>query len=782
MISKLIHRYIFSEELPLYGRILNMVCCFGIIAAIMATIARIITQVPPATIFVMVIMTLGIVTLLITANTFKVYKTGAIITLIAVGDIFLPAVFLTMGSVHSGMAAYFAMGIILVFLLSHGITRVCLLSVNIIVTIASYIYCASITPGTYEFSELVKICIEHLQSLFVAGFFIGFVIVFQNYIYLKEKEKVEENAAKITRQDKLLHALNSAAAAFLAPEDTNRQHVLDNGAALIAHSANVDRLYLWKNIEENGILYFRRIYEWWKDESLRQEKPVNFSYKEALPNWEPVLNDGQSINGPVSGLPDAERDLLNSFNIKSILVVPIFIENRFWGFTSFEDSQREQVFPEDVEHILRSGSLLLANAFIRSIMETERAEALEQAVQASKAKGDFLSNMSHEMRTPMNAIIGMTAIGKSADGSTSCGVEKKDYAFQKIEDASTHLLGVINDILDMSKIEANKLELSLEEFDFKKLVKRTIDVINFRIEERKQRFNLYFDKNIPCMLLGDDQRIAQIVTNLLSNAVKFTPEEGTIAMNVLLVKHEKCACTIKVEIQDSGIGITREQQEKLFCSFQQAESGTSRKFGGTGLGLAISKRLAELMNGTIGVESEPGQGSLFWFVVTLEEVSSGQTATAGAGREKPVGEAGTENFDGCRLLLAEDMVINREIVIAMLEGYRLEIDCAENGREAVEKFRQNPGAYDMIFMDIQMPEVDGFEATRQIRAWEARLGKQAASRIPIIAMTANVFREDIEKCLQAGMDGHTGKPLDFEEVRLLLKKYLSKKNRGMYNI
>jgi signal transduction histidine kinase/CheY-like chemotaxis protein len=442
------------------------------------------------------------------------------------------------------------------------------------------------------------------------------------------------------------------------------------------------------------------------------------------------------------------------------------------------------VFSEDEERILGSGSLLLANALIRRVMEKERADALEQALQASRAKSDFLSNMSHEMRTPMNAIIGMTAIGKSADGKTETGMEKKDYAFQKIEDASGHLLGVINDILDMSKIEANKLELSPEEFDFQKMIRRTVDVINFRIEERKQRFSLNIDGNIPRVLFGDDQRLAQIITNLLSNAVKFTPEEGTITMDVLLLHKEEDACTVKVEVKDSGIGISKEQQKKLFASFQQAESGTSRKFGGTGLGLAISRRLVEMMGGTIGVESEAGAGSLFWFTVTMKETAGDGNALLLEETSRH-GEAADDNFEGCRILLAEDVEINREIVLAMLEPDRLKIDCAENGKSAVEKFNQNPDAYDMIFMDIQMPEVDGFEAARRIRALEKERQKASGGiprRIPIIAMTANVFKEDIENCLEAGMDGHTGKPLDFNEVRLILRKYLSGKNSNSGDI
>jgi signal transduction histidine kinase/CheY-like chemotaxis protein len=517
--------------------------------------------------------------------------------------------------------------------------------------------------------------------------------------------------------------------------------------------------------------------------------------------------------------------------------------------------------------------------------------AKEEAEDSSRAKSEFLSNMSHEMRTPMNAIIGMTSIGKSA-----LGIEEKNYSLKKIEDASTHLLGVINDILDMSKIEANKLELSFQEFDFEKVLQKVVNVLNFRIDEKKQNFHVSIDRNIPRRIVGDDQRLAQVITNLLSNAGKFTPEGGSIRLGARFMEEKNGRCVIEFAINDTGIGISAEQQERLFSAFQQADPSTSRKFGGTGLGLAISKRIVEMMGGKIWVESEPGKGSTFFFTIQAERgktelksllnagvnrenlrllavdddpeildffkettkslrlscdtvpsaeavvrlmeqnrrydiyfidwkmpgmngielsrkikehqagqfvvtmISStewsaiaGEAKAAGVdrflskplfpsdiadcvneclGMESASGEEGpsvAQNvFKGLRALLAEDVEINREIVLALLEPTGLEIDCAENGQEAVAMFGKNPGYYDIIFMDVQMPEMDGFEATRRIRAFDHPRARQ----IPIIAMTANVFREDVEKCLEAGMNDHVGKPLDMEEALSKLRKLL----------
>jgi signal transduction histidine kinase/DNA-binding NarL/FixJ family response regulator len=414
--------------------------------------------------------------------------------------------------------------------------------------------------------------------------------------------------------------------------------------------------------------------------------------------------------------------------------------------------------------------------------------ALEKAKSASRAKSNFLSNMSHEMRTPMNAIIGMTMIGKSAPD-----IEKKDYAFEKIENASTHLLGVINDVLDMSKIEAEKFELSLVEFNIEKMLNKVINVINFRVDEKHQNLKVDLDPKIPRNLFGDDQRLTQVITNLLTNAVKFTPENGSIHLGVRFITEENDLCTIQFNVKDTGIGITEEQQSRLFSSFEQAESSTSRKFGGTGLGLAISKHIVELMNGKIWLESKPGEGSNFIFNVMLKRGRE-ESAESSHGADKA--DSGPVSFKGRRLLLAEDVEINREIVIALLEPTELEIECAINGKEAVRMFSEKPKQYDLIFMDLQMPEMDGLEATKKIRALEEKIinsdvefpkgtfdhagksfsadnsSKESPKGVPILAMTANVFKEDIDKCLEAGMNDHIGKPLDFHEVMAKLKNYL----------
>ncbi len=529
---------------------------------------------------------------------------------------------------------------------------------------------------------------------------------------------------------------------------------------------------------------------------------------------------------------------------------------------------------------------------------TEMQLARKRAEQANIAKTSFLSNMSHEMRTPMNAIVGMTTIGLEASDS-----EKKDYCFDKIAGASQHLLGVINDVLDISKIEASKFELSPVEFEFEKMLQGVIAVNSYRIEEKDQEFVVILDPAIPSTIIADDQRLSQVVTNLLGNANKFTPEGGTIRLETKLVAGEGDMVTIQISVVDTGIGIGEEQRERIFEEFEQAENYTSRRYGGTGLGLSISKRIVELMGGRIWVESEAGKGSTFAFCiearkgvkeggvallpdvdwktvrimvvdddpaileffnalmermgVTCDVASNGEDALALAKEHdnydiyfvdwrmpdmdgielsrsiqestssksviimisatdwtaiepearkagvdlylaKPLfastivdsindcigaenatesasssnpGEDGNTSFAGFRILIAEDMKVNREVIMTLLKPTEAELVTAEDGLEVLEMFAADPEGIDLIFMDIQMPHLDGLEATRRIRA----LDNAAAKKVPIIAMSANVFREDVEQCIEAGMNDHIGKPINIDEVLQRLRKYLRRR-------
>ena len=578
---------------------------------------------------------------------------------------------------------------------------------------------------------------------------------------------------------KLLYAVNRAAAFLLNSDIDSFDSNLYQSMRVMTESINAHRMYIWKNYEADGRLCCKQVYEWSGGAYSQMDKEFvrGIPYSDNIPRWETKFLKNECINTIVDDAPPEEQEFLRPQDIVSLLVVPVFVNDQLWGFVGFDDCHNKRIFTEEEESILRSGSLLFANAWLRNEMVLNIREtsvqletAFEQANAASRAKSDFLSTMSHEMRTPMNAIIGMTSIGKKAQD-----IEQKNRALIKIEDASSHLLGVINDVLDMAKIEANKLELAPVDFNFEKMLQKVIAVVNFRVDEKKQELTVNIDKNIPRFIFADEQRLAQVITNLVSNAVKFTPEYGKIRLDAFSNGEADGNFELRIEIADSGIGISSEQKEKLFHAFGQADSGISRKFGGTGLGLTISKRIIELMGGNIWVESEAGKGAKFIFTAkTMCSKRNGDCYNDDNGNANINEDTECSVFDlsGKKVLVAEDIDINREILLALLGNSGLEIDCAENGEDAFNMIKASPDKYDIIFMDMQMPKMDGLEATRQIRTLPGR-----PNSIPILAMTANVFKDDIDACIAAGMNDHLGKPLDVDRVFEMMRKYLNPINR-----
>ena len=385
----------------------------------------------------------------------------------------------------------------------------------------------------------------------------------------------------------------------------------------------------------------------------------------------------------------------------------------------------------------------------------------EEALAASKAKCTFLSNMNHEIRTPMNAIIGMAAIGKRGKD-----IDKKNNAFEKIEIASNHLLGIVNDILQISKIESGKMKVCSEGFSFTQMLESAFSVSEGKMRDKRQHFTINRDLNIPEALLGDGFLLAKVITNILSNATKFTPEEGSIIFTATALSLSCDACIIRISIKDTGIGMSEEEQSALFTIFQQTQKGMARKYGGCGLGLALSKRILSLMGGEIWVESEAGNGSCFSITVPLRIPQNGITAETSVHRPPGMEDA---DFFGKRILLVDDIDINLEIAVALLEPTRLTIDTVKNGKEAVDTFAAAPERYDAILMDVQMPEMDGLQATAMIR----KLDTPRAATIPIIAMTANVCSDDIRQCMEAGMNHHLGKPLVIDDIISILSRYFA---------
>jgi len=708
----------------------------------------------------------------------------------------------------------------------------------------------------------------------------------------------------LEKQTRLLDTVNTAAAILLARnENVSFDATLIKSMELVGHCLEADRVQIWRNETINDERHYVLRYEWLSDygKGLRQV-PYGLHFPYSLrKEWEKQFLLGKNINSPISAMPEEDKDFLSYYEMKSIVIIPMFLEGDFWGLFSIDDCRNERAFINEEISILTSAGLMMCAAVNRNnqtikvreadertqimidaapfciifwdkdltlidcnyeavkmfdmidkqdfidnfiqlspesqpdgIPSKDKGQALvgkalaegysrfewmhkklngeeipteiicirvkykgeftvteyirdmreqkamiaemrkaEIAEESSKAKSDFLAKMSHEIRTPMNAILGITEIQLQDDMLPQVTKE----ALERIYNSADLLLGIINDILDLSKIEAGKLEIIQAQYDIASLIHDTVQLNMMRYESKPIEFKLTVNEDVPVMLTGDELRIKQILNNLLSNAFKYT-HEGMIGLKVYFEEDESDADSVNIvfRISDTGQGMTAEQVKKLGSEYARFNLEANRKTEGTGLGMNITRNLLRMMNGRINIESTPGMGSVFTVYIPQKcpdrdpigkDITDNlmQLNVANALKIKNV-QIKREFMPYGRVLIVDDVETNLYVAKGLMAPYGLSIDTAISGFETIEKIREG-AEYDIIFMDHMMPKMDGIEATKLIRS----LGYNK----PVVALTANALTGQAEMFIQSGFDDFISKPIDIRQLNMTLNRLVRDK-------
>jgi signal transduction histidine kinase/FixJ family two-component response regulator/HPt (histidine-containing phosphotransfer) domain-containing protein len=778
-IKKTIYSYVFSDDLPMEAKMLNVVFFCGIFFTSAAIITRILMGANPFLIFVVLAIALSAAFLIYISNRFHLYTLCTRITILVVCDIFLPATYFFIGGVASSSVAYFVLSLVMVILLSRGKSGVIFCVTHIMLVFACYyvsyrypnLAAAPDYPPAYR--DLL-VYLDHIQTFLIVGGCIGVIFKFQDKVYVIEKEKEALARAEILQQDKLLHAIKDAAETLFSPDTDQFEDFIRKGMEILARCVDVDRVFIWKTRLTDKDIHHEPVFQWAKDPEMRVSDTRGLHYLRKSEFVERTkFFKKLSMNGPLDSLDPELRDILAPFGTRSFLALPLFLQDQPWGFVSFDDCRRERYFSVMEENMLRSGSLLLADAAIRNETTRNLIRAREEALAGARAKSRFLARMSHEIRTPLNAILGLSEVELQSDlsGNTRHNLEK-------IYGAGSLLLEIVNDILDISKIENGSFEIFPKDYEFAGLINDTIQLNSMRIGSKPIEFKMDIDGTIPSKLHGDEVRIKQILNNLLSNAFKYT-EAGEVRFSATW-EQESDFARLYFAVEDTGRGIRQEDMDKLFSEYMQFEAAANRKIEGTGLGLSITRGLVDKMAGKISVESKYGKGSIFR--VQLPQ---------GIVNRKPIGKKQAEALENFRfiegrnrgrgnnlirswmpygkVLVVDDLETNLDVMKGLLMPYGLGVDTATSGKKAIERIRSGEVLYDLVFMDHMMPEMDGIEAARIIRN---EIGTEYARTVPVIALTANAVAGNREIFLASGFNDYISKPIDIKRLDTVLNQWI----------